>query len=106
MGRYAPAFFSERCLIGAAKRGRSDAPRAVGERQKGEGRSGKAPPVLGAKESRDIEEIEKAGKNGGGHRDLDKEERRTSCRDIWEKGCSTGRREVAVVLATFTPTPY
>lgn len=54
--------------------------------QKGEGKSGKAPPVWGAKESRDIEGIEEAGSNGAGNRNLNKEERWRRCRDIWEKG--------------------
>jgi hypothetical protein len=69
MGRYAPAFFSERCLIGAPKRGSSDAPPEVGERQMDEGKRDKAPPICGAKEKKDIDELEGPENNRGGHRD-------------------------------------
>jgi hypothetical protein len=75
MGRYAPAFFSERCLIGAAKRGRSDCPSSSGERQMGEEERGKAPPIWGAEGKRDIEAIEEVGNIGGSHIKLNKEQR-------------------------------
>lgn len=38
------------------------------------GERGKAPPICGAKEKEDIEEIEGAGNNRGGHRDQNKKE--------------------------------
>ncbi len=56
-GKMRTSLLSERCLIGAPKRGSSDAPRAVEERQIDKGERGKAPPIRGAKEKEDIEEI-------------------------------------------------
>jgi hypothetical protein len=41
----------------------------------GKGERGKAPPIRRAKEKEDIEEIDGAGNNRGGHRDQNKKER-------------------------------
>lgn len=43
--------------------------------QMDQGERGRAPPIRGAKEKEDIEEIEGAGNNRGGHRDQNKKER-------------------------------
>lgn len=86
MGRYAPAFFSERCLIGAAKRGKERSPGKMEERQVGEEERGKAPPIRGAKENWYMEWIEGVGDIEGSHRNLNKGGRWRRCCDIWERG--------------------
>jgi hypothetical protein len=72
MGRYAPAFFSERCLIGLTKRDRSDMPRNWEEHQKGELESGKAPPTLRVERCREMTLIEEDGEIVDIHIKLDK----------------------------------
>jgi hypothetical protein len=85
-GKICTSLLSERCLIGAAKRGRSDAPRAVEERQMGEGEGGKASPICGAKGNRKMDEIEEVGNIDGNHRNVNKDQRWRRRSDIYERG--------------------
>jgi hypothetical protein len=85
-GKICTSLLSGRCLIGAAKRGRSDAPRAVEERQMGEGERGKASPICGAKGNRKMDEIEEVGNIDGNHRNVNKDQRWRRRSDIYERG--------------------
>lgn len=85
-GKICTSLLSERCLIGAAKRGRSDAPRAVEERQMGEGERGKASPICGAKGNRKMDEIEEVRNIDGNHRNVNKDQRWRRRSDIYERG--------------------
>ena len=85
-GKICTSLLSKRCLIGAAKRGRSDASRAVEERQMGEGERGKASPICGAKGNRKMDEIEEVGNIDGNHRNVNKDQRWRRRSDIYERG--------------------